>query len=76
MAAGGFLLSEPWPNCPFENYKEIVLFSSPDELQKKIDYYLSHEDEREEIAKAGYHAVQKYTRKRWAEKILEYGSIK
>jgi spore maturation protein CgeB len=33
---------------------EIDVYSSPAELVDKIDYYLKHEDEREEIAKRGY----------------------
>lgn len=33
--------------------KEIESFSSPDELLKKIEYFLSHEDERKKLADAG-----------------------
>lgn len=38
----------------FEPDKEAVYFKTPDELVKKIKYYLEHEEEREAIAKAGY----------------------
>jgi hypothetical protein len=70
MAAGGFLLSEPWDHCPFIPGKEIALFSGVYSLHKQIRYYLRNNEERERIAITGHHAVQKYTRQRWAEKIL------
>ncbi|OGZ68553.1 MAG: hypothetical protein A3D35_02320 [Candidatus Staskawiczbacteria bacterium RIFCSPHIGHO2_02_FULL_34_9] len=49
-----------------ENYyeldKELVCFYSDQDLIKKIKYYLSHEDEREKIAKAAYDkTMQNYT---------------
>lgn len=39
--------------------KEIETFKSLNELRKKIDYYLSHPEERVEIAEAGYRRVLK-----------------
>jgi len=54
--AGGLLLTEPADNL--ENFyrpdKEIVLFESIDELCEKINYLLSHQDERDAIALAGF----------------------
>ena len=38
----------------FDIDKDIVVFRSFDEMCAKIDYYLSHEDERSEIAHNGY----------------------
>lgn len=54
-ACGVFVLSERSPEIEqfFEKDKEIVLFSSPQELQDKIRYYLKHQAERERIAQAG-----------------------
>jgi spore maturation protein CgeB len=37
--------------------KEIVGYDGPDELVKKIGWYLDHPDERKEIALNGYRAV-------------------
>lgn len=41
----------------FDIGKEIETFKSLNELRKKIDYYLSHPEERVEIAEAGYKRV-------------------
>lgn len=38
----------------YEENKEMVFYHSPDDLEKKIRYYLTHDDEREKIAEAGY----------------------
>jgi len=38
----------------FKEGKEIVLFSSLEELKEKVDYYLSHPKARKEIARKGY----------------------
>ncbi|MBI2858230.1 MAG: glycosyltransferase family 1 protein [Chloroflexi bacterium] len=62
--AGGFLLSEHAPGL--ENYfaidKEIACFTTPNELALKVAYYLSHDEERISIARAGWErARQEYT---------------
>lgn len=54
-ACGGFMLHERNPEVLelFEEDKEIACFGSVRELGEKIDYYLSHESERQSIAAAG-----------------------
>lgn len=37
----------------FEVGKEVVAYSSPEDLSRKISYYLKHEEERQKIALAG-----------------------
>ncbi|RLD63674.1 MAG: hypothetical protein DRI95_11430 [Bacteroidetes bacterium] len=37
--------------------KEIDVFNSPEELKAKVIYYLSHDNEREKVAKSGYQKV-------------------
>lgn len=56
---GGFLLTNRADNLDdyFEIGKEIAVFEGVDDLVDKVRYYLSHEDEREAIARAGYERV-------------------
>lgn len=61
MGNGGFLISNYQPEIAryFEDGREIVLYESIDDLVKKVEYYLLHEEERRTIAKAGYKKVRK-----------------
>ena len=45
----------------YEDGKEIVLYrhGDLDDLGKKIDYYLEHEQEREEIRQNGFNRTKK-----------------
>ena len=54
-AAGGFLLHERTPELQryFQEGKECACFHDFDELIEKIDYYLSHSEERVSIAAEG-----------------------
>ncbi len=55
-ACGGFMLSERSDEAKafFAEDKEAVYFSTPGELRSKVNYYLEHEEERKNIAQAGY----------------------
>lgn len=61
LGSGGFLLSnyQAELNEYFEDGKELVLFTSLDDCMEKIDYYLTHEDERQKIAIAGKEKVSR-----------------
>lgn len=73
LASGGFLLTEPWPNMEedFTIGKDLVIFTSIEELKEKINYYLKNETERLDIANNGYNSVQKFSRLNWGKKIIE-----
>ena len=60
MGAGGFLMSNYQPELAeyFEDGKELAMYGSAQELIDKTAYYLSHEEERRQIAKAGFGKVQ------------------
>ncbi len=54
--AGGFMLTEYVPGIEeyFEIDKEIVCFKNVEDLAEKVTYYLSHDNERKAIARAGW----------------------
>lgn len=60
MGMGGFVLSNYQKEIEelFEIDKEIVVFRNLEELDLKIKYYLSHEEERRAIANAGFEKVK------------------
>ncbi len=55
LACGGFLLTSYNPGLEdeFEFDQELVVFHTRDELIAKADYYLNHDDERQQIARNG-----------------------
>lgn len=59
-ATGSLLLTDHAPGI--EDYlvpdKEVVIARSPEEMREKALYYLTHEAEREAIARAGWEKVQ------------------
>ncbi len=62
MGSGGFMLSNYQPEIPelFELDKEIVVYTSYQDMIEKATYYLEHDEERAEIARRGYEKVKRY----------------
>lgn len=60
MGAGGFLMTNFQAEIPgfFEIGRDLVCFESEQELVEKCGYYLTHEDERIQIARNGYEKVK------------------
>ncbi len=61
-ACGGFLMTGESDDDITPYYtpgKEIVVFKNTDDLIEKCKYYLSHNEERQAIAKAGYDRTMK-----------------
>ena len=60
LGAGGFLLTNYQAELPdyFEIGKDLACFESEAELVEKCNYYLTHEEERQQIAKNGYEKVK------------------
>ena len=60
LGAGGFLLTNYQPDLAdcFESGRDFVYYESDADLIDKIEYYLSHEDERQEIAANGLERVR------------------
>ena len=62
LACRGFLLTNyqaELPDC-FVIGQHLEAYETPAEMAEKIDYYLKHEEEREEIAEAGYLYVKEH----------------
>lgn len=73
MGTGGFVLSNYQPELAenFVNEQEVVMYDSIEDAFCKAEYYLRHDEEREEIAKAGYQKVkQEYTYEKQFSKIM------
>ncbi|WP_456324448.1 glycosyltransferase family protein [Desulfonauticus submarinus] len=57
----------------FKPEEEIITFSSIEDLKKKIDFFLEHEDKRNEIAAAAYsRAISEHTYSHRMERFLEF----
>lgn len=73
LSCGGFVLSYYTPDLEelFSLDNEIVSFKDKGELKEKVEYYLSHPGEREDIARRGHELVlREHTyRKRMQEMI-------
>ncbi len=55
-ACGAFVITEWNPALPelFEPEREVVTFRTRQELKEKVDYFLAHPEERQEIAERAY----------------------
>ena len=59
LGAGGFLLTNFQAELPayFENGKDLVYYDSTEDMLRKAEYYMNHEDERATIAANGHKLV-------------------
>lgn len=74
VGAGGFLMTSFQLEYMdfFENGKDYVYYDSHDDLLRKTEYYLNHEDERAQIARNGHEkAVKFHSYERRMEFILD-----
>ena len=62
LACGGFLLTNFQSEIPeyFEIGTDLETYASEEELLEKCSYYLTHEDERKQIAENGFRKVKEY----------------
>lgn len=62
LGSGGFLLTNYQAEIPFyfKEGEDLVCFDGMDDLREKVGYYLSHEQERQEIAENGYRKVKEH----------------
>ena len=60
MGCGGFLMTNYQEDFLqfFEPDKDYVYYENPEDLNEKAAYYLSHDTEREQIARHGYEKVR------------------
>lgn len=60
LACGGFCLANYQPEIAeyFEDGKELVMYTDMEDLVRKADWYLKHDEERTAIARAGYEKVR------------------
>lgn len=74
LSCGSLLLTDRIENgLPdiFEDRKHLVMYDGLEDLKEKVDYYLSHDDEREKIACAGQKEVhEKHTFYHRAQTVL------
>ena len=74
LGCGGFLLTAYTPSLEelFGRGKELDWFETIEECCQKIDYYLQHDEVRQNIARAGYQLAHKgYSYDKMVEKIID-----
>lgn len=74
LACKGFLISDPLPGMEQELAGKVVFTDGYNDLTEKIKYYLTHEEERREIAENGYEYVMNSSQSAasLAERLLLY----
>lgn len=75
LGSGGFLLTNYQAEIPyyFKDGEDLVCFDDEKDLEKKVSYYMEHEDERREIAKNGYRKVKEnHSYRARVEEMLSY----
>lgn len=62
ISCGGFVISDPISEMMnlLPDGKGVTYTDGYEDLKKKIEYYLQHEEERNDISKAGYEWIKKY----------------
>lgn len=62
LACGGFCLTNYQPEIAeyFEDGRDLVMYSSMEDLQEKIAYYLTNDEERSKIAQNGLQKIKQH----------------
>lgn len=73
MAAGGFVLTQPWERMheDFGIGVHLDVFSTAEQLKYKIDFYLNDPWLRKRITKQGCEKVKEYDNINYAKRIIE-----
>ena len=72
LACGTFVISDKIPSAETIFDNSIITYENIEDLNEKINYYLSHEDERVKIANKGKKIVlEKHTFDKRVNEILE-----
>lgn len=60
LSSGGFLLTDDRQDLGglLQNGRDLVIYHDLPDLLQKVEYYLTHEEERKEIARNGYRQIQ------------------
>ena len=75
LGCGGFLLTNYQTELAqwFTPGRDLEYYTGEDDLLEKVDYYLTHEEDRVEIAHNGYETVKKYHN--YPERLLQMISL-
>ena len=74
LACGCFVFSDAQRDVQslFQDSRHLVMVQNPADLRKKLEYYLSHSEKRDIIAREGYReATEKHTYKDRIQNIIE-----